>query len=308
MRLGTGKSGGFFCLAAWVLLLVVPGCGTNGKIQGDDSTVEQETPVTFFSGTVPRNMAHRGGVGLFPENTLYAFEHSLAMGVQIIETDVWRTKDGHVVILHDEEVDRTTSGHGSIKSMTLDQVKELDAAWWFTLDGGETYPLRGQGITIPTLEEAFIALPNVRFLIEIKQERPHIETDVLDLIRSYGMEERICLGSFFDGVLERVLKQAPPDMCTGAGILGIILFLVTPLDILQSLDVPMKAFQIPEEELGIPVLTPEFVEKADALGIEVHVWTINAVEDMRRILAMGVHGIITDYPDRLEEVLMEDPG
>jgi glycerophosphoryl diester phosphodiesterase len=273
------------------------GCG-----EEDSPGAQTSDPVSFFSGPVPRNMAHSGGKGHSPENTLYAFERALELGAEILETDVWSTKDGRIVMLHDEEVDRTTDGTGSVMEKTLAEVKELDAAWWFTLDDGNTYPLRDQGIRIPTLDEAFEAFPNRRFLIEIKQQSPPIEQMVLSLIETYGMEEKVCLASFHDPVVERI-RELNPAICTGAGIVETANFLLRPLDSLVRRGLPMQAFQIPEEQYGIRVLRPAFIEKAKQLGIEVHVWTINEADDMRRILAMGVEGIITDYPDRLKEII-----
>ena len=296
---GTGKTAVLLVLMLSSVLLLA-GCGGGSGQAAPGSAPPQ--PVTYFSGPVPRLIAHRGGKGLFPENTLSAFERSLALGVQILETDVWSTKDGQIVILHDEDVDRTTDGHGSVRKMTLAQVRQLDAAWWFTLDGGASYPLRGQGIGIPTLDEALQAFPDARFCIEIKQDKPKIEPEVVGLIEARGMTEKVCVGSFFDPVVERV-RGLNPGICTGAGTLGIFLFMVTPMEALRTQEIPVDAFQIPEEEAGIPVLTPEFVHKAGELGIETHVWTINDQEDMRRILGMGVEGIITDYPDRLKEVI-----
>lgn len=290
------------CAVGCFVFFLCTSCGNQAGDESGSPEVSPESRVTYFSGPVPRIIAHRGGEGLFPENTLYAFEQVLALGAHIIETDVWSTKDGQIVILHDEKVDRTTNGSGSVRTKTLEQVKSLDAAWWFTTDGGGSYPLRGQGITVPTLDEAFRLFPDTRFCIEIKQESPHIEQDVLSLVEIHGMQEKVCLGSFIDPVLERVRKQNP-DICTGAGILGTFLFLITPLEILRLQEIPVQAFQIPEEEVGIRILTPAFVDKAVQLGIEVHVWTLNEVEDMQAALAMGAHGIITDYPDRLIDLL-----
>jgi len=280
-------------------LAVFAGCGGE-----DDAQSHPPSPVTFFSGDVPRNMAHSGGKGHAPENTLYAFERALELGAEILETDVWSTADGEIVMLHDEEVDRTTNGSGSVKEKTLAEVKELDAAWWFTLDDGDTYPLRGQGIRVPTLEEAFEAFPNRPFLIEIKQERPPIEQVVLSLIETYGMKRKVCLASFHDRVMERV-RKLDPDIYTSGGIWETFFFVALPVDILAGAGLALQAFQVPEEYSGIKVLTPEFIEKARQLGIEVHVWTVNESDDMRRLLAMGVHGIITDFPDRLKGIIEE---
>jgi len=293
---------GRLCL---LLALLLSCCGCGADPGGGPLREAEQVPdpsVTYFSGPVPRNIAHRGGRGLFPENTLYAFEHALALDVQILETDAWRTRDGHVVLLHDAEVDRTTDGQGPVTGMTLDQVRALDAAYWFTRDNGETYPLRGQGITIPTLEEAFSRFPNARFCIEIKQASPPIEPDVLRLVEAHGMTEKVCLGSFHDPVLQEV-RRLNPDVCTGSSLPEILLFTFLPRDLLDTIPVAADVHQIPEEELGIPVLTPEFLDRARERDMEVHVWTLNDPADMERVLGMGVQGIITDYPDRLNEII-----
>lgn len=131
-----------------------------------------------------------------------------------------------------------------------------------------------------------------------------MEQAVLSLIDAYGMEEKVCLASFHDRVVERV-RQLNPDICTSAGIWETFFFVALPVDVLARAGLALKAFQVPEEYSGIPVLTPEFMEKANQLGIEVHVWTVNESDDMRRLLDMGVHGIITDFPDRLKEIVEE---
>jgi glycerophosphoryl diester phosphodiesterase len=285
-------------LSAWGLL-ALGGCGDD-----DGSEAPTSSPVTFFSGAVPRNIAHSGGKGHAPENTLLAFESSVELGAQILETDVWSTQDGEIVMLHDETVDRTTDGTGSVNEKTLAEVKELDAGWWFTFDDGDTYPFRGQGIRIPTLEEAFEAFPNHPFIIEIKQESPPIEQAVLSLIDTYEMEEKVCLASFHDRVVERV-REINPDICTSGGVLETFVFMALPVDVLAQAGLALKAFQVPEEQWGVEVLNQDFVDKAVQLGIEVHVWTVNESDDMRRLLGMGVHGIITDFPDRLQEIIEE---
>ena len=280
--------------------MILPCCGNDWNVPEADALPSHT--VTFFSGSIPRNIAHRGGRGLFPENTLYAFEHALAMNVQILETDAWLTLDGHVVLSHDASVDRTTEGHGLIMEMTLDEVKSLDAAYWFSRDGGQTYPLRGQDITIPTLEEAFQRFPDARFSIEIKQASPPMVEDTLSLIEEYGMSEKVCVGSFHDPVIQEV-RRLKPDMCTGAALMEILLFTLLPRELLDQISIPAQVFEIPEEEIGIPILTQEFIDRARDRDMEVHVWTINDPADMRRILDMGVQGIITDYPDRLNRVI-----
>lgn len=294
-----GRTAIWLRFVPWALVALIAGgvgCG------GEDALPPAAPAATFFSGPVPRSIAHRGGRGLWPENTLYAFEHALAMGVQILETDVWSTEDGAIVIHHDPDVERTTDGTGLVNELSLSEIKALDAAWDFSTDGGATHPLRGQGIRIPTLDEALDRFTGARFLIEIKQQEPPIEEDVLSIIRAHGMSGQVCIGSFYDSVVWKV-RDLAPGICTGAGTLEVIGFVTQPLEVLRQVESLPMSLQIPEEEAGIPVLSEEIVAKARDLGVETYVWTINNAEDMRRILGLGVHGIITDYPDRLLAVL-----
>src|ERR1044071_157770 len=106
----------------------------------------------------PLVIAHRGGAGLWPENTLYAFARAAAMGVDVIETDVRATSDGELAVFHDENVGKTTDGDGAGRALTLAELKRLDAASRFSLDGGRSFPLRGRGVNVPTLREVFNAL------------------------------------------------------------------------------------------------------------------------------------------------------
>jgi len=123
----------------------------------------------FFDLPRPIPVGHRGASGERPENTLPAFERALAQGARILETDVHPTRDGVAVIFHDGELDRTTDGFGPIAARTLAELKELDAGYRFSPDGGASFPCRGRGTTIPTLAEAFAAFPDARFNIEVKE-------------------------------------------------------------------------------------------------------------------------------------------
>ena len=122
----------------------------------------------------PLVMAHRGGAGLWPENTMFAFERAAEMGADVIETEIHSTADNNLVLIHDKTVDRTTNGTGPVNSFTLAELKELDAGYKWTTDGGRTFPFRGKGITVPTLEEVFTGLPNIPINIDIKQIAPSL--------------------------------------------------------------------------------------------------------------------------------------
>lgn len=259
---------------------------------------------SFFDGPVPRVIAHRGGADLAPESTLAGFQSGLANGAQILETDVHSTSDGAIVLLHDDTVDRTTDGTGPVHDLTLAEVKSLDAAYRFTRDGGATFPYRATGVTIPTLDEVLERFPRERFLIEIKQASPPIEAEVIATLERHGMSRQVCLASFVDTVIRRV-RELAPDLCTSASVVEVVGLVVTPVEQLAERGVAAKATQFPFDVLGVPLVTRDIVGKHHALGLEIHVWTVDDAADMASLLDLGVDGIITDRPDTLSEVVRE---
>ena len=259
----------------------------------------------FFKKEIPRPLviAHRGGAGLYPENTLHAFKGSSDLGVDVIELDVRGTADGTLVVIHDATVDRTTDGSGRISEMTLEAVKKLNAGYRFTPDGGKTFPFRETGVTVPTLPEVFAALPDARFNIEIKQETPSLVKSLCCLIRERKMSEKAVVASFRQSVLDDFRRECS-EVATSAGPSEVSQFLAMyKTGLGASYSPAMQALQVPEYLTGLQVISKEFVENAQRLNLKVHVWTINETTDMQRLLGMGVHGIMTDYPDRLLNLL-----
>lgn len=251
----------------------------------------------------PLVFAHRGGGGLFPENTLGAFEYSSKMKVDFLELDVHSTIDGELVVLHDSRVDRTTNGNGRISEMTLEAVKKLDAGYHFTLDDGKTFPLRGKGITIPTLKEIFNALPSMKFNIEPKQDAPSITKPLCELIRERKMTEKVIVGSFRQTAIDE-FRQECAEVATSATPSEVSKFLAMyKIGLGESYSPPMQALQIPQNLGYLNIVSKDFIETAHKLNLQVHVWTINNQTDMERLIDAGVDGIMTDYPDRLLEIL-----
>jgi len=276
--------------------LFLAACGDQDNSVGHDE-------INYFDGSGIRNMAHRGGSGLAPENTVVAFETGLAAGATIIETDVHTSSDGVLILIHDDTVDRTTDGHGLVHEMGLKEIKALDAAYWFTADGGMTYPYRGKGIRIPTLKEAFDRFPRGRFNIEIKQTDPPLEQALLDLVHSEGMERQVLIASMDDLSIEKV-RQIDPTIPTNAGISETTRFIRWYPNIPPEDPVLARAFQIPQ---WVPLLFPRIIPNAKEAGIEVHLWTIDERRDMEIAILVGVDGIITNYPDILAELLDNTP-
>lgn len=254
----------------------------------------------------PLVIAHQGGDGVWPGDTMYAFEKSVGIGADVLEMDAHITKDGHIVLMHDETVDDTTDGTGLIEEMTLDELKQLDAAYDWSNDGGQTFPYRGQGIQVPTLVELFEKFPQMRYVIEIKLTENPIDKPLCDLIHQYKMQGRVLIGSFHDEAMLK-FRATCPDVATSASrgeVTRIVLFgkvflsgFVNPA--YQTLQPPFD----PKESMNIPIMTKRFIREAHAKNIAVEPWTVNDPILMEEYIEWGVDGIITDRPDLMVEIL-----
>ena len=255
----------------------------------------------FFGDDKILLIAHRGGAGLWPENTLYAFEHAVELGVDVLEMDVQSTKDGELVVIHDETVDRTTNGTGRVQELTLAQIQDLDAGHTWTPDDGVSYPFRGQGLRIPALVEVLIAFPTVRMNIEIKQRL--VVARLCRMLRDYGMTERVLIAAF-DAQTMKEFRRLCPEVATAAAEKEIRTFYgLNVAHLGRFYRPPGEALQVPEYHSDRHVLTRPFVRAAHGRNMDVHVWVVNDVNDMQRMVDLGIDGIITDYPDRLKAAL-----
>ena len=262
-------------------------------------------PHPYFTAAGFQVIAHRGGRGLGPENTLVAFRRSLAAGADVLEMDVRTTADGHLVVLHDATVDRTTDGRGAVKEMTLAQIKSLDAGYRWTADQGRSFPFRGRGITVPTLSEVLADFADTPLITEIKEKRPEVSQSICDLLHQHGQISRVLVASVHAGVLKR-FRQVCPGAATSAGPSEALWFYLLSRAGLASLYSPgLQALQVPATFKGLAVVSPQFVAAAHGRNLTVAVWTVNAEETMRRLIAAGVDGIMTDYPDRLADIIEE---
>lgn len=254
-------------------------------------------------GRRPLVIAHRGGAGLWPENTLYAFSHAARLGVDVIELDVRATADGALVVFHDATVERTTSGRGTVGAMRLSQLKELDAAYHWSPDGGRTFPLRGSGVGVPTLEEVFEALPDMRYIVEPKRGGRATAEALCRVVGERAMAEKVLVASFTQGVLDE-FRHKCPGVATSAGPAEVSKFLaLSKAGLGASYSPAMQALQVPEYAGGVRMITKGFVEDAHERNLEVHAWTVNDAAAMSGLVELGVDGIMTDYPDRLLALL-----
>lgn len=251
----------------------------------------------------PLVIAHQGGDGVWPGETMFAYQNAVDLGVDVLEMDIHITADGALILMHDETVDRTTDGSGEIESMTLEELKHLDAAYDWSPDEGKTFPYRGQGHTVTTLEEVFKAFPNTRMTIEIKKTNASMTKPFCDLIREYNMQDKVLVASFHDERLKEFRAECP-EVATSSAKNETTVFVLLTKPFLGSFYSPkFYSLQVPEESGGITVMTPAFVRAAHKRNLAVEPWTINDAETMRKLIEWGVDGIITDRPDIMMEVL-----
>ncbi|RMG85713.1 MAG: glycerophosphodiester phosphodiesterase [Chloroflexi bacterium] len=232
---------------------------------------------------------HRGASHDAPMNTLPAFELALAQGADGVELDVQLTRDGHLVVIHDESVDATTNGHGFVRDMTLAQLRELDSGSWFGSQFANTQ--------IPTLDEVFETLGRrIIINVEIKSKslRPtNIEAKVAEVIRRHAMQKHVIVSSFNPMALRRFRKQMP-DVDIG------------------YLHAPNLPFYLSWLMLGIAYqadhpyeqsVDEQYMQNARLKNHPVNVWTVNDPERARVLNALGVHSIMTDMPAVIIEAL-----
>ncbi|MGB5811857.1 MAG: glycerophosphodiester phosphodiesterase [Polyangiales bacterium] len=254
------------------------------------------------------NIAHRGGRRIRPEHTLVAYEQALAEGADVLELDLHATSDNVIVVMHDDTVDRTTDGSGAIKEMTFAELRMYDAGYNFTTDDGATYPFRGMGLLVPTLEEVLEAFPDVPYVIEIKQADPSIVDGFVEITRSFEVVDQINGASFNDDVLQE-LRAAAPEMETSFSEDEVAAFFfesLKPEGIDPSYVAPAEFLQVPPTRGALEVVHEGFVPAAHSLGLKVHVWTINDEEEMRTLIEdFGVDGVMTDDPPTLTRVIEE---
>jgi len=221
---------------------------------------------------------HRGAAGLEPENTLRSIRRAIDLGVDRVEIDVRVTKDGHLVVIHDETVDRTTNGHGYVKDLTFSELRRLDA---------------GKGERIPTLEEA-LRLTRGKVILQIELKVAEATEPTVHLIEECNAEREVIITSFMHEQLRKV-HDLNPALRTGA------LFFDVQGDICQrALDVHSEAIHVYYRNVDSGL-----VEDAHRRGLKVSVWNPDEVEEMRRMIGLNVDVIGTNRPDLLLNLLKE---
>lgn len=240
-----------------------------------------------------RNYGHRGFSGAYPENTMLAFEKALEAGCEGIELDVHLTRDGEVVIIHDETIDRTSNRRGKVMDMTYEELCQVDFSYRFAGQFGFQ--------KIPTLREYFnlVGDRDIVTNIELKTgvyEYPGIEKAVYDIIQEYHMEEKVIISSFNHHSVLRMKKIAPQLRC---GFLSETWIL--------DVGSYVERYGVEAYHPQFHMLTKEETNDLKAHNIAINTWTVNEPEDIQHMIDLEVDGIISNYPDRVAELLKQSP-
>jgi glycerophosphoryl diester phosphodiesterase len=278
-------------LAAAVLALAIaPGIGQAARV----------VPANPFRSARPLVIPHGGGDGLFPENTMLAFEKTMAMGADVVDVDVSRSKDGVLIAFHDPTVTRITGQPGRVRDLTFAQLQRLDAGWAFT--SAKKFPFRGKGLTIPSLEDILKRFPSALLSLDLKDESTSMNTPVCDLLTRFGRSNDVFVGSNNDAQILQ-FRQLCPKVRTSA----------TMVDVYANRDaraandpnyMPAVTVDQPPYRSGTRTLVDEAsLTWAHAHGVAILTWVVNDPKDMEHLIDIGVDGIYTSYPDRLIALL-----
>lgn len=247
----------------------------------------------------PLNIGHRGAAGLAPENTLSSIQMAMDYNVDRIEIDLRQTLDGVVVVLHDKTINRTTTGRGQVANMTFNRLRKFSAGSKFSFDYRHE--------KVPSFREV-LELVNGKsiLLLEIKEGSPYhpcIEKNIIKLILEYNASQWCIVQSFNDSVLKNFRKL--PELQSNIQKLFVAIVPIAPFYGGSRFNYKKLAHYDFAEELNIKYqnVTPLVVKKIHEQGKKVNVWTVNEPTQMEKFVKMGVDGIITNYPDRLNNLL-----
>ena len=229
-----------------------------------------------------------------------AFHGAVDLGYRYLETDLHITSDGVLVCIHDHTVDRTTDRVGEVASFTHEELKTLDAGYRHA--SRNEYIFRGQGIGIPTFEQVVTEFPEARFVVDMKVDG--LSEPLGALIDRLVLHDRLIVGSFADDRLQEFRQVTDGGVPTSTGKALSRLWVLSSR-VGRGAGGDAQALQLPTQIRGVRVVDEKLVRVAHDSGLHVHVWTVNEVQEMKRLLDLGVDGLVTDRPDLLKKTLVE---
>ncbi len=260
---------------------------------------------------IPLVIAHGGAKELYPENTVLAFEEVTKLDIDALEVDLSMTKDGVIVTHHDATINRMSDGTGRVDSYTYDELLAFDFAAGFA-GVQENYPYTGHPKAVPaTLEHLFEHYGDLMFVLELKDRGRSGKTaaeKVFELIKRFSMEEKVIIASFSDEVIRHVTELSNNSLMFSTPRREATRFVMHEKFKIGGLyKSRFDAFQVPTSGrvfgISFDLATKHLIELAHEKGMAVHYWTINAAEEMRRLINLGADGIITDRPDKLIDIV-----
>ncbi len=260
---------------------------------------------SYFDCPCPHIIAHQGSSLDLPPNTLEAFQLALDQGADIIELDIWRSKDGTWVVIHDRNLSRITGVNKDITKLTFEEIQLLDAGYNFS-DSSGNYLYRNKGYKIPSLEQVFKQFNNEKINIEIKTVSKLGLSDLVQMIKKYQMEKKVLVVSFSYNVIKKFRKISNNQIATAASksdIMRMIYFGKLPW-----YKIRFDAFQMPfyskkVERYGLK--NTEWIGKMRSKGMEVHYWTVDNSEDIKKAFSIGAGGVITNKPKIAYDLLVQ---
>ena len=260
---------------------------------------------SYFDCPCPHIIAHQGSSLDLPPNTLKAFQLAIDQGADIIELDIWRSKDGIWVVVHDKNLGRITGVEKNITELTFQEIQSLDAGYNFTNSSGN-YSYRNKNYRIPSLEQVFKMFNNEKINIEIKGDNTLGLSDLVDLVMKYQMERKLLIVSSSYRVIKKFRKITNYEIATAASKPDIMKMIY--LGKIPGFKFHFDAFQLPfysEKVKNLGFLNKDWINSMQTKGLEVHYWTIDNVEDIKNAVTMGVNGIITNKPKTAYDVLVQ---
>ena len=262
---------------------------------------------SYFDCPCPRIIAHQGSSIQLPPNTIEAFQLALDQGADIIELDIWRSKDGTWVVIHDGNLSRIAGVDRDITKLTFEEIQSIDAGYNFS-DSSGNYLYRNRGYKIPSLEQVFKQFNNEKINIEIKTISKLGLSDLVKLIKKYQMEQKVLVVSFSHNVIKKFRKISNNQIATAASkrdIMRMIYFGKFP-----GFKFYFDAFQIPFYSKKVKrygLKNSNWVKDMQIKGLEVHYWTIDNPKDIKNAVSLGADGIITNMP-KIAYDLLEQMG
>lgn len=258
-----------------------------------------EAPLSILLDPEARVLiGHRGAAARAPENTMPAFERALADGARALELDVHLSADGIPVVIHDPTVDRTTDGGGPVVSLQLRDLRRLDAGAHFSTDGGRSFPWRGRGVTVPTLDEVLGAFPSLPLIVELKTAA--VAPAVLALLRRHDALGRAVVASFDARALDAMRGRGAALCATQQQVA--LLLLAAARGARGLVRAPaFDVASVPLKWRGLPLPVARFARLLRPWGRTVHVWTVDDPAVAIALWKGGVQGIITNDPARIRD-------